>query len=192
MHRPQTMIEPMTKFDPKIHHRKSVRLRGYDYTQAGAYFVTIMTYRRDCLFGEILDGEMALNDFGNIADECWRFIPKHFPSAELGAHVVMPNHVHGIIVLNETVGATQWVAPTKPGKHPIGPKRGSLGAIIGAFKMAVTRQIQSEHTTTGIWQRNYYEHIIHNECEMDKIWRYIESNPEQWDEDDENPDRTHS
>ena len=138
------MIEPMNKFDTKIHHRKFIRLRGYDYTQAGAYFVTIMAYRRDCLFGEIVDGEMALNDFGNIADECWRSIPKHFPSAELGAYVVMPNHMHGIIVLNKTVGATQWVAPTKPGKHPAGPKRGSLGAIIGAFKMAVTRQIQSD------------------------------------------------
>jgi REP element-mobilizing transposase RayT len=91
----------MSPFDPKIHHRKSIRLAGYDYTQAGAYFVTVVTWRRDCLFGAVVNGAMRLNDFGKIADECWRAIPEHFPQVELGAHVVMPNHVHGIILINE-------------------------------------------------------------------------------------------
>ena len=93
---------PMTKFDPKIHHRRSIRLQGYDYTQAGAYFVTMVTYHRDCLFGKIENEIMALNDFGKIADECWRAIPEHFPSVELGAYVIMPKHVHGIIVIRDT------------------------------------------------------------------------------------------
>ena len=101
-----------SKFDPKKHHRRSIRLKGYDYSQAGAYYVTIVTYQRDCLFGEILNKEMSLNDFGKIAVECWRAIPEHFPFVELGAYVIMPNHVHGIIVIRHdelmsNVGATQ-------------------------------------------------------------------------------------
>ena len=191
--------DEQTKFDPKKHHRKSIRLQGYDYSQSGAYFVTIVSYQRDCLFGKIENGEMTLSGFGKIADECWRAIPEHFPHVELGAHIIMPNHIHGIIVITDDesafdvvdaqhVGATQWVAPTTiPNARPNGPKRGSLGAIIGSYKMAVTRQIGREHNATGIWQRNYYERIIRNEREMDNIWRYIESNPTQWDDDDENP-----
>ena len=182
----------MPNFDPKIHHRRSIRLPEYDYTLAGAYFVTNVTWRRDCLFGDVLDGEMKLNDFGKIADECWRAIPEHFPQVELGAHIVMPNHAHGIILINEndsrnTVGATHCVAPTLPGIHPKGPKQGSLGAIIGSFKSAVSYRINKEHNATGIWQRNYYEHIIRNNREMGEIWTYIESNPIMWADDDENP-----
>src|SRR5258706_10054763 len=87
------------RFDPKKHHRKSIRLQGYDYSQAGAYYVTIVIYHRDCLFGEIINAEMCLNDFGKIADECWRAIPEHFPFVEFGVHMIMQNHVHGIIVI---------------------------------------------------------------------------------------------
>lgn len=93
--------DPYPKFDPKIHHRKSIRLQGYDYSQAGAYFVTIVTYHRDCLFGQIENEIMVLNDLGIIADECWRAIPEHFPFVELGAHIIMPNHAHGIIVIHD-------------------------------------------------------------------------------------------
>lgn len=106
-----------SKFDPQKHHRRSIRLQGYDYSSEGAYYVTIVTYQRDCLFGEILNGEtpqgddVFLSDFGKIADECWRAIPEHFPFVELGAYVIMPNHVHGIIVIRNdeshiNVGAT--------------------------------------------------------------------------------------
>ena len=98
------------KFDSQKHHRRSIRLKEFDYAQPGGYFVTIVTYQRDLLFGEIVDEEMALNDFGKIADECWRAIPEHFPNVELGAYAVMPNHVHGIVVINEPVGA-QHAAP---------------------------------------------------------------------------------
>jgi REP element-mobilizing transposase RayT len=181
-----------SKFDPHIHHRKSIRLQGFDYTSAGAYFVTIVAHGRECLFGEVADGVMVLNDVGKIADECWRAIPEHFPNVDLGAHIIMPNHAHGIIVIRNDespsgVGATHWVAPTTTNPRPAGAKRGSLGAIIGSYKMAVTRQIQRQHSISNIWQRNYYEHIIRNDREMERIWHYIESNPANWTDDDENP-----
>lgn len=89
------------KFDPQKHHRRSIRLKEYDYSQPGGYFITTVTYQRDCLFGDIANGKMPLNSLGLIADECWRAVPDHFPNVELGAYVVMPNHVHGIIVIHE-------------------------------------------------------------------------------------------
>src|SRR6187402_2254625 len=98
---------PPSKFDPKKHHRRSIRLQRYDYSQAGAYFVTIVTHERDCLFGEIENEIMLLNDYGKIAEECWIAIPEHFPNVILGGYVIMPNHVHGIIVIDGNgVGAT--------------------------------------------------------------------------------------
>ncbi|MBE0682357.1 MAG: transposase [Anaerolineales bacterium] len=158
----------MTKFDPQntpsghLHHRRSIRLKGYDYAQAGAYYVTIVAWRRDFLFGEVVNGEMILNEHGLIADGCWREIPKHFPHVELGAYVVMPNHVHAIIVINpmgenriatntsQSVGA-RHASPLRPR----GASSGSLGAIVGSFKSAVTKRIGRELNETGIWQRNY-------------------------------------
>jgi REP element-mobilizing transposase RayT len=156
------------KFNPQKHHRRSIRLKGYDYSQSGAYFITIVTYQRDFLFGKIVNKEMQLSDYGRIADECWRAIPDHFPKVELGAHVV--------------VGA-RHVSPLPP--HGVKPK--SIGAIVGSFKSAVTRRIGREHNTTGIWQRNYYEHVIRDNKDWDRIHRYIESNPSMWAEDQENP-----
>jgi putative transposase len=175
----------MTKFDPKIHHRKSIRLKGYDYSQAGAYFVTMVTYHRDCLFGKIENGEMVLNDLGKIADECWRAIPEHFPNVDLDTHVIMPNHAHGVIVINDDgrMGAIYRAHTTEQfGK----PTVGSLPTIVRTYKAAVTRIIGREHNATSIWQRNYHEHIIRSKREMDNIWRYIESNPAHWDDDQEN------
>jgi REP element-mobilizing transposase RayT len=187
------------------HHRRSIRLAGYDYSQPGAYFVTLVTRGRECLFGEIVNGVMQLSAMGRIADEHWHLIPKHFPQVEFGAYVVMPNHVHGIIVIHTdengmaadsppSVGATHWVAPTQivaPAKSVTatanGPKRGSIGAIIGAYKMSVTRRIQREWNISAIWQRNYYERIIRNEAEHNRIHLYIEANVVHWEEDEENP-----
>ncbi len=185
-------MQNKSKFDPQKHHRRSIRLPGFDYSSEGAYYVTIVTYHRDCLFGEIVNKEMILNDLGKIADECWRAVPEHFPFVELGAYVIMPNHVHGIIFIRNdesyvNVRATQWVAPTMPGAHPKGPKPNSLGAIIGSYKSAVSYRIHKEHNTTGIWQRNFYEHIIRDEKDLQNKTDYIESNPMLWDEDDENP-----
>ncbi|HEX2997874.1 MAG TPA: transposase [Anaerolineales bacterium] len=181
------------KFDSQKHHRHSIRIKGYDYAQPGGYFVTIVTYHRGCIFGEIVDEEMRLNELGHIADEMWRAIPEHFPNAELGAHVVMPNHVHGIIMLHTNeIGISTNSSIFVGARHasplpPRGVKTQSLGAIVGSFKSAVTRRIGREFNTTSIWQRNYFEHIIRNHEDWDRIHRYITSNPSLWAEDDENP-----
>jgi hypothetical protein len=89
------------KYNPDIHHRRSIRLKGYDYSQRGAYFVTLVTHGRQCLFGQIVDGKMQLNEGGEITNQCWMEIPKHYPHVSLDAFVIMPNHVHGIIIIAE-------------------------------------------------------------------------------------------
>lgn len=183
-----------SKFDPKKHHRRSIRLKGYDYTSPGAYFITVVTYQRECLFGEIVNGEMVLNDYGRVADEFWRAIPEHFHNVELGAFVIMPNHIHGIIVITDVanVGATQrvpervCVAPTTP-SSPRGPKPRSIGAIVGPFKSAVSYRLNKQFNITNIWQRNFYERIIRDDDEWNKTHLYIEANPANWTEDLENP-----
>jgi putative transposase len=180
---------PPSQFDPKKHHRRSIRLPGYDYSQAGAYFVTIVTHQRDLLFGKIENEEMILSDFGMIANECWIAIPEHFPTVELGAYIIMPNHVHGIIVIRELIDDDRrgaiYRAPTveKYGK----PTVGSLPTIVRTYKAAVTRRIGREHKANGIWQRNYYEHVIRDERDLQNKTNYIESNPMLWTQDDNNP-----
>ena len=180
------------KFDPQKHHRRSIRLKGYDYSQAGAYFVTLVTWQRECLFGEIVNGEIPqggdviLNDFGKIVSEKWQWLETQYEYVELGSWVVMPNHFHGILVIHDDRRGGSRPAPT-PIKHK------PLGGLIGAFKTVSSKHINLLRRTDGIpvWQRNYYEHIIRNEREMDRISRYIESNPLRWDDDDENPNRIH-
>ena len=175
-----------SKFDPQKHHRRSIRLKGYDYSSEGAYYVTIVTYQRDCLFGEILNKEMILNDFGKIADECWRTIPEHFSFVELGTHVIMPNHMHGIIVIHNTGRGAAMLRPYDD-PHKINVSPGSLGAIVRSYKSAVSYRINKLHNATGIWQRNYYEHIIRDEKDLQNKSDYINANPFMWDEDDNNP-----
>ncbi|MEK7441298.1 MAG: transposase, partial [Chloroflexota bacterium] len=102
-------------FNPQKHHRRSIRLQNYDYTQAGAYFITICTYNREFLFGDVVNGEMMLNDYGRIVEEYWNETPTHFPNVETDAFVVMPNHIHGIIVIAKSVKAQS--AGTHIGPH---------------------------------------------------------------------------
>jgi REP element-mobilizing transposase RayT len=188
-------------FNPDIHHRRSIRLREYDYRGAGAYFVTICTFKRECLFGEVIDGEMRLNDAGEAAVECWQGIPDHFPQVQLDEFVVMPNHLHGIIVLDDFVGArhaspgscTSVISRTTHAS-PLqgissGPKPRSIGAIVGAFKSAVTKRINTLRDNPGcpVWQRNYYEHVIRNETDLANIRQYIVNNSLKWDQDENNP-----
>ena len=174
------------KYDPEKHHRHSIRLKGYDYSQAGAYFVTIVTQNRACLFGAVVDGEMRLNETGQIVRRCWLDIPAHFPHAELDEFVVMPNHVHGIIVIVDGRG-TACRAPTEQFGRPV---TGSIPTVIRSFKSAVTKRINEQRGTPGahVWQRNYYEHIIRNEESLDRIRQYIANNPLRWAFDRENPD----
>jgi REP element-mobilizing transposase RayT len=178
-----------SKFDPQKHHRRSIRLPHYDYSQPGAYFITIVTYRRALLFGQIVNEEMQLSESGKIADESWRAISEHFPFIELGAHIVMPNHVHGIILIRADADAsarrgTIYRAPTERFQKPV---VGSIPTIIRTYKAAVTRRIRRELNTKGIWQRNYYEHVIRNERDLQNKTDYMNANPLLWDQDDENP-----
>jgi len=144
--------------DPQRHHRHSIWLEGYDYAQPGAYFITIVTYQRAYFFGEIKNNEMTLSNYGRIVNECWQSISDHFPNIELGAYVVMPNHVHGIIVIHDRADAnvsarrgTIYRAPTEKFGKPV---IGSIPTIVRTVKAAVTRRVGRELNATGIWQRN--------------------------------------
>ncbi|HXF48618.1 MAG TPA: transposase [Verrucomicrobiae bacterium] len=169
--------------------RRSIRLPAYDYSQAGAYFVTICTLNRECLFGKVMDGKVQLNPFGCVVEEEWLKTAELRPCIELGTSVVMPNHFHGIIVINDECRGTARRAPTvsRFGK----PVAGALSTVIRSFKSAVTKRINDLRRTPGnvVWQRNYYEHIIRNEDDWKKIHDYIVYNPEKWMVDAENPDR---
>ena len=181
----------MPRYDPNRHRRRSIRLKEWDYTQPGAYFVTICSHTRAPLFGRVVDGDMVLNEYGEIVRACWREIPDHFPHVELDAFVVMPNHIHGIIVIvDHIVGATH-ASPLPENVPPRGPASGSLGAIVGSFKSTVTKRINIGRGTPGapVWQRNYYEHIIRNDRALNAIRHYITENPLRWHLDRYNPER---
>jgi len=181
------------RYNPAIHHRRSIRLKGYDYTQAGAYFLTICTHNRKCLFGEIVDGVMRLNDAGVMVEQCWHAIPEHFPYIVLDAFVVMPNHVHGILYIHDTpVGANNnSPLPSEiPSAIPPGMPHGTsktVGSVVRGFKIGVTKWMRCHTTTHEVWQRNYHEHIIRDEHSLARIREYIVNNPLQWALDRENP-----
>ena len=157
--------------------------------------MTICTHQREWLFGEIVGGEtpqggnVELNQFGKIADECWRAIPEHFPHVCLGAYVIISNHVHGIIIIHAPPAVNAGAEHTAPLPGLVNVKSGSLGANIGSFKSAVTRRIGREYNVSGIWQRNYHDRIIRDDREFENTWRYIEANSANWDEDTENLSR---
>jgi putative transposase len=171
------------------HQRRSIRLKEYDYTQNGAYFVTICAHERRCIFGDVVGGAMVVNEWGQVVAEEWEQTAILRPNIELDAFVVMPNHVHGIIVIvddGDSVGA-QCIAPLPP-KHGVTSNNvapNSLGAIVRGFKSAVTRRINRLPNPPDhlIWQRNYYEHIIRNEESLNQIRAYIANNPAKWAED---------
>ena len=174
------------------HPRRSLRLPAYDYAQAGAYFVTVCTHGRQCLFGDVADGAMVLNDVGKVAQEAWENIPTHFPHVETDAWTVMPNHVHGVIVIarpNVEVPPIGGATHASPLHHRSGPPKHSIGAIVGAYESAVSNRLNATRGTPGarVWQRNYYEHVIRNEADLHRIRQYIADNPGRWAEDPENP-----
>jgi REP element-mobilizing transposase RayT len=155
-------------------HRQIIRYAGYEYTQPGAYFVTILTHKRLHLFGTLSDGVMQLSTLGDLAKSCWIGLPDRFTYVELDEFVLMPDHFHGIIIINE--------------KPKTSIQKGSLGSIIGAYKSSVTRIFNSLQRTRGIevWHRNYYERIIRNEYELGQIRDYIRTNPWQSEADEAN------
>lgn len=165
------------------YHRRSIRLRDYDYTQNGAYFVTTCAHERRCIFGQVVNDAMALNAWGQIVTEEWEQTAILRPTIELDAFVVMPNHVHGILVIVDDGRGMMHHAPTK--REFSKPIANSLSTIMGTFKAAVTRHINRLPNPPNhpIWQRNYYEHIIRSEQSLNTIRAYVTGNPAQWAED---------
>jgi REP element-mobilizing transposase RayT len=195
------------RFDPKRHHRRSIRLRGYDYSQLGAYFVTICVQDRECLFGEVVEEEMRLNDAGRMVQDVWNDLPRYYPGVALDAFVVMPNHIHGIIILvgagpcacpdagQPIVGAGPRACPDAGQPQGVARTLG-LPDVVHRFKTMTTKRYTDGVKRFGwlpfrgrLWQRNYYEHIIRNEESLYRIREYILTNPMRWMMDCQNPHR---
>jgi putative transposase len=160
----------VTQYNSEKHHRRSIRLTGYNYSQSGIYFVTICTRNRESLFGVLIDDAVRLNDSGRLASVVWKELPSRFPTVSLDCFVVMPNHIHGII----TVGAqfiapdsVQFIAPASAPHNHVGiaqegamNRAPTLGEIIRTYKAASTRMIRQTANLEFAWQRNYYEHVV--------------------------------
>lgn len=182
--------------DSTNRHRRSIRLRDYDYTSAGAYFVTIVTHGRKWLFGEIAAGVTRLNDAGHMAQEVWNELPIHYAGVEVDEFVVMPNHIHGVIIV---VGAGPCARPPKNGQpQGVAPTKNasvfSLPDIVHRFKTLTTKryvdgikQFDWRRFDGLLWQRNYFEHVIRSEESLSRIRQYILDNPARWEFDRENP-----
>jgi REP element-mobilizing transposase RayT len=194
------------KYDPGKHHRRSIRLKGYDYTQMGVYFITVVTKDREFLFGEVTDGETRLNDAGQAIERWWVELNRKFTMVETDEFVVMPNHFHGIIAIADVrVGADLRVGPAsnrngangRAGAHIGAPLRASIPWIVHWFKTMTTNEYIRGVKQLGwtgfrgqLWQRNYYEHVIRTQESLDRIRQYIVENPAKWECDPENPTAT--
>jgi len=201
--------EEQTLYDKGKHHRRSIRLPGHDYRSPCAYFVTICVHGWACLLGEVVNGAMRLSEWGQVASHYWKRIPEHVAHVELDEWVVMPNHMHGIVVITgrgeaflasasstgnlrhggtrlPDRGATRNASPLlQPVLQP-----GSLGAIVGNYKSVTTRRINRLRGMPGtpFWQRYYWEHIIRTDASLNRIRAYMQSNPGRWAEDRLHPD----
>jgi putative transposase len=216
------------RYNPAFHHRRSIRLQDYDYSQVGAYFITICVQNRECLFGKITNGVMTMNDIGTMVQTVWDELPLRFDGLELNTFTVMPNHIHGIITLNRRgescirpacirnpgiphpgippatdqstgkmggVHGNNMEGDHKEGDHKDRPYiggtlPGTVGRIVQAFKSISTNEYTVGVKNLGwppfpgkLWQRNYWEHIIRNEMELNRIKEYILNNPTQWESD---------
>ena len=175
------------KYNAKEHKRRSIRLKGYNYSQQGMYFVIVCNHNHLCLFGHIAEEKILLNDAGKFANKCWLEIPEHFPHSTLDEFIVMPNHIHGIIIIEDVnVGANNY-SPLQINQFR-SPFR-TIGSIIRGFKIGVTKWFRANTNVNNVWQCNYYEHVIRNENKLNKIREYIQNNPLKWHLDRENPER---
>ena len=193
-------------YDPNIHHRHSIRLKDYDYSMRGFYFVTICSYNHIPRFGKIIDGTMQLNGIGRIVLSEWELLQNRFPHIICREHVVMPNHFHGIIQIASEIdpqvgaplaGAQEEMISNVHTGHPQGAplhikeaniSKVTLGEVIGAFKSITTNRILKNYDKIDLkigrlWQRNFYEHVIRNQHSYDEIAEYIRTNPLQWEND---------
>jgi putative transposase len=202
----------VTRTGPEESGRHSIRVKGYDYSQAGGYYITIVSSSREYLFGEVVESKMVLNRFGQIAKTQWERLPRRFHHIALGEFVVMPNHIHGIIIIVDGRGTAEHFetheyessrrAPTDDesirrahieqfGK----PISGSIPTIVRSYKSAVALRVNLSRQTRDkpVWQRNYYEHIIRNQDDYERIAGYILDTPLRgaypvnWNQDEENP-----
>jgi len=201
--------------DKQLPNRKTIRLKHYDYALAGAYFVTICAADKRCIFGKIVGEAMELNNLGRIVENCWQQIPKHSENAELDEFVIMPNHLHGIIILHEnnscrgaacsarnsgahrdTTCSTSETVPSRGAACSARPefsimRSGTLSTIVRSFKSAASK-ITREKNLIGfqpLWQRNFFERIIRDDDALMKAREYVVNNPLRWHLDKENPDR---
>lgn len=178
------------------YRNESIRLQGWDYRNAAAYFITICTGNRIRHFGKCRDGQMQLSTMGLIVQGCWYEIPRFNKQVELGAFIVMPDHLHGILILNTApVGTWQCRVPTRQNNVPtkktepdfyrkITPPPGSVSVIIGSFKSACTRHIRRAFPEVDFaWQERFYDHIIRNDGSYTRISNYIINNPKKWNKD---------
>lgn len=170
-------------------HRRSVRLKNYDYAQAGAYFVTVCTQSRTCLFGEIVANEMRLNDLGRIVAEEWVKSADIRSEIEMDSWVVMPNHLHGVVILDDPRAHGRAPQHRSSCQELVRAPR-SLGSFVAGFKSAATLRINEIHRTPGakVWQRSYWERVVRSETELNLIREYIQNNPAQWELDTLHPD----
>ena len=193
---------------------ESARLKNWDYSSDGAYYITICVKNRECIFGNINNGKVNLSNMGQVAEQCWQEIPNHFPFVQLDKFVIMPNHVHGIIIIKKTDNITHtssmasrvsgesgvFVGPVEtqnfaslPSKSPsksqpppkYGPQSKNIASIIRGFKIGVTKFAVNNHIPFQ-WQPRFYDHIIRDENDMNRIHQYIMNNPRNWNEDDFN------
>ena len=192
-------------YNPEKHHRRSIRLKGYDYSRAGAYFVTVCVQNRECLFGEIAGRIMRPNGAGQMVGSVWDELPQYYPGVGTDEFVVMPNHIHGIIVLTGA-GADPCACPRSVHRQGTGesqergqpqgvaPTAMSLPDVLNRFKSFTTTRYRQgiKHQNWSrfsgrLWQRNYHDHIIRNEAELNRIRQYIAENPARWTEGEDNP-----
>ena len=161
-------------------NRRSVRLKGYDYTHPGAYYVTTVTRDREPWFGDVADGEMRLNRTGQLIMDAWEWIPTRYSYVKLDTYILMPNHLHGIIVITEENAGRAKTSFSS--KKP-------LGRLIGAFKTVSTKRVNLLQNTPGqtLWQRGFYDRVIRNHRELERVREYIVHNPSRWELDPEKP-----
>jgi putative transposase len=187
-------------YEPEKHHRRSIRLKGYDYSLPGAYFVTLLCYRRRRLFGEINAGIIKHSEIGKAIHDCWLNVSEHFNFVTLDEFIIMPNHLHGIIFIKESGGKGEafdsdldvLTSTNALRLRQVGTQPGSLNAIIQNFKSVSTRLLNKQffEPENRIWQRDYYERIIRNERELNAIRQYVRDNSLNWEVDKEYPGKT--
>jgi|SRR6185369_6962086 len=180
-------------YNPDIHHRNSVRLRSYDYSSDGAYFITICTFQKEPILADIVNGAAHLKSPGEIVQEEWLKSAQIRPEIDLDEFIIMPNHLHGIVFINDPVGA-HGMRPESGGfemrahsRTPLHRAAKSLGSFIAGFKSACTKRINEARNTAGVsvWQRNFHERIIRNDEELHSLRNYILTNPVRWEGDGE-------